>query len=138
MDQLVNKLTEVLQVHFGAKLVSSSYSMNSQDSIIQTMGGQSFTQFNGPPIIDMSLTVHEHGKRLFSESIRTGLFQELMGAHAKMVSCSTDMNFSGTHCTTRVNIKLIDFDALVKSIDDFSWTMYDKEFKALMDETLTE
>jgi hypothetical protein len=137
LDQLVNKLREVLQFHFGAKLVDTSMTMNQVYDPIMTLGGSLVGTFNHLPTTELNLTVRESETRLFSEALRSGLFQELMGHSARLVSMSTEFT-SKKISTTRVHLMIGDVDELVASIEKYSWDAYDKQFNALIKETLTD
>lgn len=104
---------------------------------LMSISGQVLSSYNLPPTTELNLTVKENGACLFSEALRTGLLQELMGHSARIVSMSTTMTSQKSR-TTKVHIILGDAVELVASIENYSWTQYDKEFQALIEETLTE
>ncbi len=137
MDQLVRKLTEVLQVHYGARLVNTSMTTSQPYDPIMTMGGSVVQQYMYPTTTEIHMTVKESETRLFYEALRTGMFQELMGHSARIVRMSTEMT-GHRATTTTVDIIMGDIDELVANIEKYAWEAYDKQFNDLIKETLTD
>lgn len=127
-------LGQVIAKYFDAKLIDSTIHYNNPHTIAST-GNYSISSTWNNSFSELSMKIIEGSDMKLYKALRSGLFQEMIGYNAVMMSCSCE--FGKSLNTTDVCIAFCNLEEMVRNIEQYSWTKYEKQFQALIEETLT-